>query len=180
MHYQEGGQQRELQIPKGDVLYQFRKDVEEGKLPTVSWLAVRPSFYSDHPDSPWFGAWYVSEIMDILTQNPEVLEKDNFYTYLWCRMMGIRSLCTLYSTKPWWYRKWKSIRGNKPCIGICTDRRCSNIILKAEEKAISVLAIVYRWLLLLRGPEAGWVNSQVFDHTSSLQFLEKFINSQNQ
>ncbi|MGE8381993.1 MAG: alkaline phosphatase family protein, partial [Sphingobacterium sp.] len=77
MHYQEGDNQRELQIPKGDVLYQFRKDVEAGKLPTVSWLAP-PQLFSDHPDSPWFGAWYVSEIMDILTQNPEVWKKTIF------------------------------------------------------------------------------------------------------
>lgn len=27
-----------MYIPKGDVLHQFRKDVKEGKLPTVSWL----------------------------------------------------------------------------------------------------------------------------------------------
>ena len=32
---------------------------------------VAPEKFSDHPSSAWFGAWYVSEVMDILTQNPE-------------------------------------------------------------------------------------------------------------
>ena len=43
----------------------------------VSWL-VAPENFSDHPSSAWFGAWYVSEVMDILTQNPEVWKKTIF------------------------------------------------------------------------------------------------------
>ncbi len=77
MEYQEGDETRHLQIPKGDILHQFREDVDTGKLPTVSWLAA-PQLFSDHPDSPWFGAWYVSEVLDILTKNPEVWKKTIF------------------------------------------------------------------------------------------------------
>jgi phospholipase C len=36
--YEDKGTERELNIPKGDILDQFRKDVNDGKLPTVSWL----------------------------------------------------------------------------------------------------------------------------------------------
>src|SRR5690606_21353923 len=68
---------RETQVPKGDILFQFRKDVNEGKLPMVSWL-VAPKKFSDHPSAPWYGAWYVSEVLDILTQNPEVWKKTIF------------------------------------------------------------------------------------------------------
>ena len=70
-------QPSQMNVPKGDVLYQFRKDVNDGKLPTVSWLSA-PEKFSDHPTSPWYGAWYVSEIMDILTSNPEVWKKTIF------------------------------------------------------------------------------------------------------
>ncbi|MDQ2658017.1 MAG: phospholipase C, phosphocholine-specific, partial [Bacteroidota bacterium] len=75
--YKDGGDERQVAIPKGDVLYQFRKDVDEGKLPTVSWLVPSQNF-SDHPSAPWYGAWFTSEILEILTKNPEVWKKTIF------------------------------------------------------------------------------------------------------
>ncbi len=75
--YEENGEKRKVQVPKSDIFYQFRKDVKEGRLPTVSYLAA-PQNFSDHPSAPWYGAWYVSETLDILTQNPEVWKKTIF------------------------------------------------------------------------------------------------------
>ncbi len=77
LSFESEGQSHSMKVPAGDVLYQFRKDVNEGKLPTVSWLSA-PEKFSDHPSSAWFGAWYISEIMDILTKNPEVWKKTIF------------------------------------------------------------------------------------------------------
>ncbi|HRQ87303.1 MAG TPA: alkaline phosphatase family protein, partial [Bacteroidia bacterium] len=77
MSYEDQGERRELNIPKGDVLHQFREDVNQGRLPTVSWL-VGPEKFSDHPTTAWFGSWYVSEVLDILTKNPEVWKKTIF------------------------------------------------------------------------------------------------------
>src|SRR5690606_36133883 len=77
LNYKEGGDDREVTIPKGDVLYQFRKDVDEGKLPTVSWLVPSQNF-SDHPSAPWYGAWFTSEILEILTKNPDVWKNTIF------------------------------------------------------------------------------------------------------
>src|SRR5690606_7958716 len=77
MSYDDNGTIRELNVPKGDVLHQFRKDVENQELPTVSWL-MPPANFSDHPGVPWFGPWYVSEVMEILTKNPEVWKKTIF------------------------------------------------------------------------------------------------------
>ncbi|MEJ0105097.1 MAG: alkaline phosphatase family protein [Bacteroidota bacterium] len=37
-----------MEVPKGDVLHQFRDDVTNGNLPTVSWI-VAPENFSDHP-----------------------------------------------------------------------------------------------------------------------------------
>ena len=75
--YEDNGVKRNLKLPKGDLFHQFREDVKTGNLPTVSWLAA-PENLSDHPSSAWYGAWYVSEVMDILTQNPEVWKKTIF------------------------------------------------------------------------------------------------------
>jgi len=77
LKYDDNGVGRELKVPKGDVLHQFRADVHGGKLPTVSWVTA-PEAFSDHPSSAWFGAWYISEVMDILTSNPEVWKKTIF------------------------------------------------------------------------------------------------------
>ena len=69
LSYKDGNTEREMTIPKGDVLYQFREDVNSGNLPVVSWVVGSANF-SDHPGSPWYGAWYVSEVLDILTKKP--------------------------------------------------------------------------------------------------------------
>ena len=56
----------------------FRSDVSSGKLPQVSWL-VAPAGYTEHPDWPSnYGAWYISQIFDILVSNPEVFSKTVF------------------------------------------------------------------------------------------------------
>jgi phospholipase C len=66
-----------MEVPKGDVLHQFRADVDSGKLPTVSWL-VAPERFSDHPGSAWYGEWYLAKVMEILTRRPEVWKKTVF------------------------------------------------------------------------------------------------------
>jgi phospholipase C len=75
--YDDNGISRTMKVPSGDVLYQFRQDVDNGTLPTVSWL-VPPQHFSDHPGSPWYGAWCVSEVMNILTKNPDTWKKTIF------------------------------------------------------------------------------------------------------
>ncbi len=172
MHYQEGDQQRELQIPKGDVLYQFRKDVTEGKLPTVSWLAP-PQLFSDHPDSPWFGAWYVSEIMDILTQNPEVWKKTIFILTYDENDGYFDHFAPFSAPNPYEAESGKVSSGIDPKLEFV--RRDEQYYPESGRE--SNIGLGYRVPLIIASPwtRGGWVNSQVFDHTSSLQFLEKFI-----
>jgi phospholipase C len=58
LRYRDGARQRVMSIPKGDILYRFRKDVREGRLPRVSWI-VAPEKFSDHPAAPGMepGMW---------------------------------------------------------------------------------------------------------------------------
>src|SRR5205814_4260405 len=77
LRYRDGGTDQEMAIPKSDPLRRFRRDVEGGKLPAVSWLVPSERF-SDHPGSPWYGAWYVAETLNILTKNPEIWKKTIF------------------------------------------------------------------------------------------------------
>jgi phospholipase C len=54
---------------------QFRNDVMKGTLPQVSWI-VAPQAYCEHPNfPPDFGAWYISQVVDILTSIPTSLAR---------------------------------------------------------------------------------------------------------
>lgn len=49
--------------------------MERGRPPQVSWI-VASEAYTEHPNwEPDFGAWYVSQVVDILASNPEVWSK---------------------------------------------------------------------------------------------------------
>ena len=164
-----------MKVPKGDVLYQFREDVKNGKLPTVSWL-VAPENFSDHPGAPWYGAWYLSEAMDILTKNPEVWSKTIFI------------LC--YDENDGYFDHVP------PFVPPVPDREgtglvSANIDLRTEYVSLEKdlerkpakfarggpIGLGYRVPLVVASPwsRGGAVCSQVFDHTSILQFLEKFV-----
>ncbi|WP_270089189.1 phosphocholine-specific phospholipase C [Sphingobacterium sp. SYP-B4668] len=172
MEYQDGDMLRSLQIPKGDILHQFREDVKSGSLPTVSWLAA-PQLFSDHPDSPWFGAWYVSEVMNILTQNPEVWKKTIFILTYDENDGYFDHVAPFAAPNP--YRT----DSGKVSSGI--DAKLEYVRKEdqyyPESGRESNIGLGYRVPLVVASPwsRGGWVNSQIFDHTSPLQFLEKFV-----
>ncbi len=60
-------------MPDGGFLGTFKQDILNGKLAQVSWI-IAPETYSEHPgpSSPVQGGWYVQEVLDALTANPEV------------------------------------------------------------------------------------------------------------
>jgi phospholipase C len=168
--YREGSVERHMRVPKGDVLHQFRQDVGRGKLPTVSWL-VAPEKFSDHPSAPWYGAWYVSEVLDILTKDPEVWKKTIFiltYDENDGYFDHIPPFVVPDPMRP---------QSGKVSPGIDTEieyvRKGEN---KAEDRE-SPVGLGYRVPMIVVSPwsRGGWVNSQLFDHTSSLQFLESFM-----
>ena len=173
LDYREGNVKRSLTIPKGDILHQFRKEVGEGRLPTVSWL-VAPEKFSDHPSAPWFGAWYVSEVLDILTKNPEVWKKTIF-------ILTYDENDGYFDHVPPFVAPYQPGTG-KTSAGI--DTATEFVSLQQEQQyhepkdcREGPIGLGYRVPMVIVSPwsRGGWVNSQVFDHTSSLQFLEKFL-----
>lgn len=173
--YQDGDIEHEAKAPMGDVLHQFRSDVKTGALPTVSWL-VAPENFSDHPGAPWYGAWYVSEVIDILTADPEVWKKTIFI------------LC--YDENDGYFdhvppfvvpNPYKEDTG---AVSTGIDCKTEFVTLeqdmqkkKKEECRESPIGLGYRVPLIIASPwnRGGNVCSEVFDHTSILQFLEKFV-----
>lgn len=175
--YSDNGTKRKMEIPRGDVLHQFREDVQSGKLPMVSWV-VAPCNFSDHPGAPWYGAWFLSEVIDILTQNPEVWKKtifilnydenDGYYDHIppfsapnpYKENSGLVSEGITPKTEyVSFQQQWMKDKGiNK------NDREGS-------------IGLGFRVPMVVASPwsRGGYVNSQVFDLTSPIQFLEHFL-----
>jgi phospholipase C len=174
LKYKDGDTEREVNVPKGDVLYQFREDVKNGQLPTVSWL-VAPEKFSDHPSSAWYGAWYISEVMDILTKDPEVWKKTIFILTYDENDGYFDHMPPFAAPHPDNKQNGRVSQGISTTTEYVTDR--SQQSSDEEDVRISPIGLGYRVPLVIASPwsRGGWVNSQVFDHTSSLQFLEKFL-----
>jgi phospholipase C len=177
LSYNDHGEERALKIPKGDILHAFRNDVISGALPTVSWLTA-PEHFSDHPSSAWFGAWYVSEVMEILTRNPEIWKKTIFILTYDENDGYFDHVPPFVAPDP-----------HNPASGRSSeeiDTRVEYYSLEQQRKRKgfpehyergSSIGLGFRVPLVIASPwsRGGWVNSQVFDHTSCLQFLEKFL-----
>ncbi|MFC5212874.1 phosphocholine-specific phospholipase C [Streptomyces coerulescens] len=53
----------------------LKADVKAGQLPKISWIAA-PEAFSEHSNWPSnYGAWYIAQVLDALTANPEVWSK---------------------------------------------------------------------------------------------------------
>ncbi|MBW8686666.1 phosphocholine-specific phospholipase C [Chitinophaga rhizophila] len=175
LQYQDGDTTRTMQVPKGDVLYQFREDVKTGQLPTVSWI-VAPENFSDHPGAPWYGAWYLAEVMDILTQNPEVWKKTVFIL-AYDENDGDFDHIPPF-VPPHGPGTGKVSAGIDTAVEYVTrEQELRKKGMTDEDARESPIGLGYRVPLIVASPwsRGGMVCSEVFDHTSVLQFLERFL-----
>lgn len=140
----------------------FRADVLANNLPQVSWV-VAPEAYTEHPNWPAnYGAWYVSQILDALTANPDVWSKtvmflmydenDGFFDHI------------VPATPP-----------RSAAEGISNVDTSNEIFAGDSEYPTGPYGMGNRVPLLVISPwsKGGWVSSQVFDHTSLIQFIER-------
>ena len=164
-----------LVVPKGDVLYQFRKDVNEKKLPTVSWL-VAPERFSDHPGSPWYGAWYISEVLNILTKDPETWKKtiliinydenDGYFDHV------------IPFAPPQNPKQPVDINGKSGVEYVDKNQDFMQTEkLRGRNMVEGTVGLGFRVPMIIASPwtRGGFVNSEVSDHTSVLQFIENFV-----
>jgi phospholipase C len=173
--YRDGQHERRVRIPRGDLLYQFRQDVERDQLPAVSWI-VAPEKFSDHPGAAWFGAWYIAEVLDILTQNPAVWKKTIF-------MLTYDENDGYFDHVP----PFVAPDPRRPETGKVSPSIDAELDYVTKENEMqrkppwecrdSSIGLGYRVPLVIASPwtRGGYVCSQVFDHTSPIQFLEKFL-----
>jgi phospholipase C len=149
----------------GSLFQQLQNDVMQNTLPEVSWV-VAPQAYCEHPTFPpnW-GAWYISNVLDALTANPEVWastvfivnfdENDGFFDHL-IAPTPPTSAANGASTVDTVNELYPGVSGVKNFApgpyGLGARVPCF---------------VVSPW------SRGGWACSQVFDHTSVIQFIEK-------
>jgi phospholipase C len=170
--YEKGIKSRDLDMLKADVM--------AGRLPQVSWICATQSG-CEHPStsSPAQGAAYVTEVLEALTSNPEVWSKtvlilnydenDGFFDHM---PPPAPPSYVDYDHDP-----------HKAVLAGASSVDASDEYLGDDVGGIDS-ANNYRHHPYGLGPrvpayvispwsKGGWINSEVFDHTSTLRFIER-------
>ncbi|NMX59733.1 phosphocholine-specific phospholipase C [Pseudomonas sp. WS 5146] len=157
------------------IIQGFRDDIKHGRLPQVSWL-VAPANYSEHPgpSSPVQGGWFTQEILKSLTENPEVWSKtvllvnydenDGFFDHVPSPSAPSKRADGSFAGKS--TVKFDSEIFTHPAPPGTTQQPAPDGGVYGPGPRVPML-VLSPW------SRGGWVNSQAFDHTSVLQFLEK-------
>lgn len=134
----------------------FERDVRSGNLPQVSWI-VAPYLLSEHPEAtPAYGESLSARLLEVLAASPQVWSKTVF-------LINYDENDGFFDHVP------PALPATDPAIG------ASNVDLRGEDYHGVPVGLGPRVPMLVVSPwsRGGWVDSQVFDHTSVLRFLER-------
>jgi phospholipase C len=159
----------------------FRSDIKAGRLPKVSWINA-PSIYCEHPgpSSPVQGAWFLQEILDALTAVPEVWSKtvvlvnfdenDGYFDHV--PSPSAPSLINPIDSKS--AAAGKTTLANADLVHEYFTQQPPEGSSSQPAPDGRVFGPGPRVPMYVVSPwsRGGWVNSQVFDHTSVLRFIE--------
>lgn len=148
---------------KGEGFFdQLKADVQGGKLPKVSWV-VAPEAFTEHPNWPAnYGAWYIAQVLDALTSDPEVWSKtalfitydenDGFFDHL------------VPPFPP------QSAAQGKSTVDVGPD-----LYQGDASRAAGPYGLGQRVPMLVVSPwsKGGYVCSETLDHTSIIRFMER-------
>ncbi|WP_027017299.1 phosphocholine-specific phospholipase C [Comamonas composti] len=164
-------------MPDGGLLGSFKADVLAGRLPQVSWI-IAPAEYSEHPgpSSPVQGAWYIQEVLDALTANPEVWSKtvlfinfdenDGYFDH-----MPPPCAPSLDMASGLIHGKTTLSKDDLSCE-YYTHAAAEGTAMPAADGDCYGPGPRVPMYVISPWSRGGWVNSQQFDHTSVLRFLE--------
>jgi phospholipase C len=116
-------------------------------------------------------------VIEILTKNPEVWKK-TIFVLTYDENDGYFDHVPPYvSTHPFKENAGKMSPGLDPKLDFITKDTQTNPSMKADRIRESQIGLGYRVPMMIISPwtRGGYVCSEVFDHTSSLQFLETFL-----
>ncbi|WP_263358694.1 phosphocholine-specific phospholipase C [Acidicapsa ligni] len=152
----------------GTLFDEFRKDVATNKLPKVSYI-VAPEAYTEHPNWPAnYGAWYVSQILEALTSNPEVWSKTAF-------------LLTYDENDGFFDHSVPPTVPPSDALGKSTIDTVNEIFEGDSEYPAGPYGMGARVPMIVISPwsKGGYVSSELFDHTSIIRFIEKRFGPHN-
>ena len=159
---------------------------KNGKLPQVSWI-VAPATYSEHPgpSSPVQGAWYIQQVLDALTANPDVWSKTVLLRQLRRERRLLRPLpvarravaqrpTARSPARPRCRRREIAVEYfTLPVASRHTGSRAGGAAsTTARDGRVYGPGMRVPMYVISPWSRGGWVNSQVFDHTSVIRFLE--------
>lgn len=158
-------------------LDKLAEDVKNGTLPAVSWV-LPPKQWSEHPSAstPLEGAEFTARVLDVLTANPDVWSGTVFF-------QTFDENDGLFDHLP--PAAPPSYNADGTLAGKATLDLPGHYFDDHEDKYLSrddtISGTTRPWGLGPRVPmyvvspwsKGGWVSSEVFDHTSVGQFLEK-------
>lgn len=140
----------------------LKQDVQANTLPQVSWI-VAPEAYSEHPNWPTnYGAWYIDQVLQVLTSNPEVWSKtvllinydenDGFFDHVAPPFAPASS-----------------------ANGLSTVDTSYEFFAANATYAAGPYGLGPRVPMIVVSPwsKGGYVCSEVFDHTSVIRFIEQ-------
>ncbi|MFE5914120.1 phosphocholine-specific phospholipase C [Streptomyces wedmorensis] len=139
----------------------LRADVQAGRLPQVSWIAA-PEAFSEHSNWPSnYGAWYIAQVLDALTSNPDVWartalfitydENDGFFDHVVPPFVGADA-------------SW-----GKSTVATTLDWFPGKVGYAAGPYGLGPrvpMIVVSPW------STGGYTCSETFDHTSVIRFME--------
>ncbi|MFF7178553.1 phosphocholine-specific phospholipase C [Streptomyces sp. NPDC008121] len=150
-------------VKAGDGLFDvLRADVAADRLPQISWIAA-PEAFSEHPNWPAnYGAWYIAQVLDALTSNPEV----------WSRT----ALFITYDENDGYFdHVVPPYPPASAAQGLSTADTTADLFPGDSRYAAGAYGLGQRVPMLVVSPwsKGGYVCSEVFDHTSVIRFMER-------
>ncbi len=137
-------------------------DVTANTLPQVSWI-IAPEALSEHPNWPAnYGAWYIAQVLDALTANPKVWSKT--------------ALLICYDENDGFF---DHVVPPTPPMNRAQGRTTADASLEMFAGKAGFppgpfgLGVRVPMLVVSPWSRGGYVNSQVFDHTSVIRFIER-------
>ncbi|XAS67442.1 phospholipase C, phosphocholine-specific [Micrococcaceae bacterium Sec5.7] len=147
----------------GDGYFDILKtDVKAGKLPQISWIAA-PEAFSEHPNWPAnYGAWYISQVLDALTSNPEVWSKTALFIAYDENDGYFDHIVPPYPPS--------SAAQGASTVDVALDQFPGD-----SSHTAGPCGLGQRVPMLVVSPwsTGGFVCSEVFDHTSIIRFMEQ-------
>ncbi|MFC4329715.1 phosphocholine-specific phospholipase C [Streptomyces andamanensis] len=140
----------------------LRADVKGGRLPQISWV-VAPEAFTEHPNWPAnYGAWYISQVLDALTGDPQV----------WART----ALFITYDENDGFFDHLvPPFPPDSADQGLSTVDAGADLFKGGAGQVAGPYGLGQRVPMLVVSPwsKGGFVCSETFDHTSIIRFMER-------